>query len=76
MWILYVSISLFLGSGNPLEQKIALQFKSQKECTQFVKVVDVGVSFFRLANEDANISTFVGQCTNVAVINKKTKGVT
>jgi hypothetical protein len=75
-FILYIMVTVFLETGEPLEHKFQLSFDNAKNCTEFKKVVDVGVSFFRLANEDANISTFVGQCTNVAVVNKKTKGVT
>ena len=49
-YILYVMITVFLETGEPLEHKFTLSFDDSKRCTEFKKVVDVGVSFFRLAN--------------------------
>ena len=49
-YILYIMLTVFLETGEPLEHKFQLSFDSAKNCTEFKKVVDVGVSFFRLAN--------------------------
>ena len=49
-YILYVMITVFLETGEPLEHKFTLSFDNAKNCAEFKKVVDVGVSFFRLAN--------------------------
>ena len=49
-WILYVVISVFLENGEPAVHQFSLSFDNNKKCTEFKKVFDVGISFFRLAN--------------------------
>jgi hypothetical protein len=50
-FILYVMISVFLETGEPpTKLNFAISFDDSKKCTEFKKVFDVGVSFFRLAN--------------------------
>jgi len=47
-FILYIMVTVFLETGEPLEHKFQLSFDNAKNCTEFKKVVDVGVSFFVL----------------------------
>ena len=49
-YILYVVLTVFLENGEPAKHEFKLSFNNVKECIEFKKVVDVGVSFFRLAN--------------------------
>ena len=49
-YILYVVLTVFLENGEPAQHEFKLSFNNVKECSEFKKVVDVGVSFFRLAN--------------------------
>jgi len=69
-YILYVMITVFLETGEPLEHKFTLSFDDSKRCTEFKKVVDVGVSFFRLAN--GGEINYSGSCKEV-VASKKVK---
>ena len=62
-YILYVMITVFLETGEPLEHKFTLSFDDSKRCTEFKKVVDVGVSFFRLAN--GGEINYSGSCKEV-----------
>ena len=62
-YILYIMIIVFLETGEPLEHKFTLSFDNAKNCTEFKKVVDVGVSFFRLAN--GGEINYSGSCKKV-----------
>ena len=64
-YILYVMITVFLETGEPLEHKFTLSFDDSKRCTEFKKVVDVGVSFFRLAN--GGEIDYSGSCKEVVI---------
>ena len=59
-FILYIMVTVFLETGEPLEHKFQLSFDNAKHCTEMKKVFDVGVSFFRLAYE-SNID-YAGTC--------------
>jgi len=67
-FILYIMVTVFLETGEPLEHKFTLAFDSNKKCSEFKKVVDVGVSFFRLAN--GGEIDYSGKCKKV-VSNKR-----
>ena len=60
-YILYVVLTVFLENGEPAKHEFRLSFDDVKHCTEMKKVVDVGVSFFRLAYE--NKIEYVGKCT-------------
>ena len=62
-YILYIMVTVFLETGEPLEHKFQLSFDSAKNCIEFKKVVDVGVSFFRLAN--GGEINYSGSCKKV-----------
>ena len=62
-FILYIMVTVFLETGEPLEHKFQLSFDNAKNCTEFKKVVDVGVSFFRLAN--GGEIDYSGSCNEV-----------
>ena len=62
-YILYIMVTVFLETGEPLEHKFQLSFDSAKNCTEFKKVVDVCVSFFRLAN--GGEINYSGNCKKV-----------
>ena len=51
-YILYVVLTVFLENGEPAKHEFRLSFDDAKHCTEMKKVVDVGVSFFRLAYEN------------------------
>tara|TARA_B100000809_G_C14779882_1_gene402544 strand:+ start:332 stop:562 length:231 start_codon:yes stop_codon:yes gene_type:complete len=50
-YILYVVLTVFLENGEPAKHEFRLSFEEAKHCTEMKKVVDVGVSFFRLAHK-------------------------
>jgi hypothetical protein len=60
-YILYVVLTVFLENGEPAKHEFRLSFDDAKHCTEMKKVVDVGVSFFRLAYE--NKIEYAGKCT-------------
>ena len=60
-YILYVVLTVALESGEPAKHEFRLSFDDAKHCTEMKKVVDVGVSFFRLAYE--NKIEYAGKCT-------------
>ena len=68
-YILYVMITVFLETGEPLEHKFTLSFDNAKNCAEFKKVVDVGVSFFRLAN--GGEINYSGSCKKVVASTKR-----
>ncbi len=68
-FILYIMITVFLETGEPLEHKFTLSFDDSKRCTEFKKVVDVGVSFFRLAN--GGEIDYSGSCKEVVISKKR-----
>ena len=68
-YILYVMITVFLETGEPLEHKFTLSFDDSKRCSEFKKVVDVGVSFFRLAN--GGEIDYSGSCKEVVISKKR-----
>ena len=70
-FILYITLSIFLETGEPLEHKFTLSFNEVKSCNEFKKVVDVGIAFFRLANEDVDYSAYVSNCKRVEFKTKK-----
>ena len=62
-YILYVVLTVFLENGEPAQHEFKLSFNNVKECSEFKKVVDVGVSFFRLAN--GGEIDYSGSCNEV-----------
>ena len=62
-YILYVVLTVFLENGEPAQHEFKLSFNNVKECSEFKKVVDVGVSFFRLAN--GGEINYSGSCKEV-----------
>jgi hypothetical protein len=40
-------ITVFLETGEPIEHKFTLTFDNDKRCTEFKKVIDVGVSIIQ-----------------------------
>jgi len=68
-FILYIMITVFLETGEPLEHKFTLSFDDSKRCSEFKKVVDVGVSFFRLAN--GGEIDYSGSCKEVVISKKR-----
>ena len=70
-YILYVVLTVFLENGEPAKHEFKLSFDEAKHCTEMKKVVDVGVSFFRLAN--GGEINYSGSCKKV-VASKNVKG--
>ena len=70
-YVLYIMLTVFLESGEPLKQEFTLSFDDSKKCTEFKKVVDVGLAFFRLAEEELNYSAFINGCKKVDTSEKK-----
>ncbi len=64
-YILLVMITVFLETGEPLEHKFSLSFDDAKQCSEFKKVIDVGVSFFRLAN--GGEIDYSGSCKKIII---------
>ena len=62
-YILYVVLTVFLENGEPVKHEFRLSFNDAKHCTEMKKVVDVGVSFFRLAN--GGEIDYSGSCNEV-----------
>ena len=68
-FILYIMITVFLETGESLEHKFTLSFDDSKRCTEFKKVFDVGVSFYRLAN--GGEIDYSGSCKKVIASKSK-----
>ena len=62
-YILYIMVTVFLETGEPLEHKFQLSFDDEKKCVEIKKMFDVGVTFLRLAHEN-NIN-YEGQCKEI-----------
>jgi hypothetical protein len=62
-------ITVFLETGEPLEHEFTLSFDDNKRCTEFKKVVDIGVSFFRLAN--GGEINYSGSCKKIVTSNSR-----
>jgi phage protein U len=59
-YILYVVLTVFLENGEPSKHEFKLSFDEAKHCIEMKKVVDVGVSFFRLAHKSQ--INYEGKC--------------
>jgi len=70
-WILYVVLTVFLDNGEPAQHEFKISFDKVEKCNEFKKVVDVGVSFFRLAN--GGEINYSGNCKKV-IVSKNIKG--
>ena len=70
-YILFVMITVFLETGETIEHKFTLTFDNDKRCTEFKKVIDVGVSFFRLANNNGSEIDYSGNCKEVVISKKR-----
>ncbi len=70
-YVLYIMLTVLLESGEPLKQEFTLSFDDNKKCTEFKKVVDVGLAFFRLAEEELNFVAYIDGCKKVDTFEKK-----
>ena len=70
-YVLYIMLTVLLESGEPLKQEFTLSFDDNKKCTEFKKVVDVGLAFFRLAEEELNFVAYIDGCKKVDNFEKK-----
>ena len=70
-YVLYIMLTVLLESGEPLKQEFTLSFDDNKKCTEFKKVVDVGLAFFRLAEEELNFVAYIDVCKKVDTFEKK-----
>ena len=61
-YVLYIMLTVLLESGEPLKQEFTLSLDDNKKCTEFKKVVDVGLAFFRLAEEELNFVAYIDGC--------------
>ena len=72
-YILYVVLTVFLENGAPAKHEFKLSFEEAKHCTEMKKVIDVGVSFFRLANKSK--INYEGKCEKQRWHNSKKRSL-